>query len=335
MSPPRDLNGPEKAALFLLAIEEDVAQKIIVHLDGEELRRLATSAEHLSQVAPEAIASAFEEFERKMGEHQLPRGAGAYLKRLTASSLGDERARKLFEAPPPLPDPIETLRGARTTQLAELLQEEHPQVAAVVLSQLGREQASAVLKVLPQDKQVELLRRLSMLSEVPEQMVQVASEALAGALASGGTNTEGLRKAFNGVSFAAGLLNEMAPSDSESLLEKLQSLDDVLAPKVREAMFTFEDIGRVPTRQLQLLMREVQSDQLLIALKTATEDLREKFLSAVSSRAAAAMRDDLEALPPTRLSDVEKAQREIVDTALRLVAEGKLTLPGRGGDKLV
>lgn len=334
--PPRALGGPEKAALFLLAVDEEVASQIIAHFDEDDVRRVAASAERLAPVSTSTISDAFEEFARRMREPQLPRGAGAYMKRLAAVSLGDDRARRIFPPPPPGPHPLEALRAARTNQLAELLLEEHPQVATVVLSQLGREQAAEVVRAMPAERQVDLIRRLSLLSEVPEQMALLASEALAKALAAAGAiGGTGERTVFDGVSFAASLLNEMGPAESDQLLEGLQQVDDKIAPKVREAMFTFEDLSRLAGRGLQLLMREIQTEQLLVALKTATEELREKFMSAVSSRAATAMREDLEALPPTRLSDVEKAQREILDTAMRLVAEGKLTLPGRGGDKLV
>ena len=169
-------------------------------------------------------------------------------------------------------------------------------------------------------------------------MVELASEALAKALAAAGAlSEESDSRDFDGIAFAAELLNELGPTDSERLLGALGEANAKLAPRIREAMFTFEDLGRIEARQLQPLMREVPSETMLLALKTASEELRNKFLSAVSARAAESMREDLSMMPPTKLSDVEKAQRDVVDTAMKMSQQGKLALPasGGGGEKLV
>ncbi len=331
------LTGPQKAALVILGLDERVACDVLRHLEEVELRRLAASVEALEALPIEQLERVFEDFADKMLQPMLPRSGGEYVRRLTAVALGDDKAKKLFAPPAVVHEPIEAIKTAKTATLAELLGDEHPQVAAVILSRLPREQAAKVLEAMPEEAQVDLVARIASMEEVPVRAVEVASEALAKALAaSGGISDKKEREDFDGVAFAAGLLNEMNPSETERILGSLSESDPKTAPKIREAMFTFEDLSRIDVRNLQTLMREVPGEALLIALKTASESLRSHFLSAVSSRAADQMREDLALMPPTRLSDVEKAQREIVEIATRLAAENRLVLPGSGSaEKLV
>jgi flagellar motor switch protein FliG len=331
------LSGPQKAALVILAMEEAVACELIRHLSEKELRRLVECVDKMQTLPTELLDATFEDFDAQLRAPVPPRGGGEYLRKLTTNALGGERAQRLLE-PPTIPSaPFDAIRSARAKTLADLLQEEHPQVAAVILSQLPREQAGQVLLEMPPERQGDLLVRIAALSEIPAQAVAVASEALARALqAAGGLNDSRARQEFDGVAFAAGLLNELPRKESERVLSALTELDGKIAPKVRDAMFTFEDLSRLGVRDVQTLMREVSSETLLLALKTAGEAMRELFLSAISSRAAEQMREDLSLMPPTRLSDVEAAQREVVECATRLASDGRLTLPGGGsGEKMV
>lgn len=329
------LTSAQRAAVVLLGLDEDVAQQVLKALDPRDLRVLAAAADSLGNIGGDALPPAFEEFEKAFATPRLPGGPGDYLRKLTASTVGADRARALF-APPEAPTaPLETIRGARAQSLAELLVDEHPQVAAVILSQLPRQQAAEVLLAMTPEQQSDLLARVASLEEVPADMVALASEALAKALAGAGAVGPTTRDSFDGIRFAADLLNELGATESERLLGAIEHGDGKLAPKIREAMFTFEDLGRIEPRQLQPFMREVPSETLLVALKTASDVLRERFLSAISSRAAETMREDLAAMPPTRLSDVEKAQREIVEVALKMAAEGRLVLPGGSNEEMV
>ena len=329
-----NLTGPQKAALVILGLDEQIACDVLRHLEEGELRRLTASVEVLDTLPVDALDRVFTDFADKMKRPFLPRSGGDYVRRLTAAAFGDEKAKRLFAPALINPQPLEAIKTARIGTLAELLGEEHPQVAAVILSRLPREQAAKVLGLMPEERQVDLLGRIASLEEIPVRAVEVASEALAKALAaSGGLSDKKEQEEFDGVSFAAGLLNEMLPADSERILGALSEQDTKVAPKIREAMFTFEDLGRLDLRTLQVLMREIPGESLLIALKTASESLRNHFLSAVSTRAAEQMREDLSLMPPTRLSDVEKAQREIVEIATRLAGEGRIVLPGASSNE--
>lgn len=260
----------------------------------------------------------------------------AALRELAKRAFGPEKAAELFAEPVSKVEPLDAIRSARVSTLAELLEDEHPQVAAVIASQLPRSQAAQVMSAMSAKKQTELLGRIASLKEIPRETVQAASAALAKTLAaSGALSQNSARRDFDGVSFAAGLLNELSSSDSERILNEMNERYGKVAPKIREAMFTFEDLLRVNARGISALMREVSSESLLVALKTASESLRDHFLAAVSSRAAASMRDDLAVLPPMKLSEVENAQREIVEAALRLATDGRLVLPGGASEKLV
>jgi flagellar motor switch protein FliG len=329
----KPIAGPERAALLILGLDEGVATEILKHLDDSDMAKLAEHVAKVENAKPEDLDRAFAEFAYGMeGPPPVARDGAAYVRRLATVAVGEERARRLLPASKE-PTPLDQLRAARASTLAELLADEHPQIAAVVVAQLPRDQAAKVLMSMPEERQSELLARLAGLEEVPAQAAQLLSETVAKAL--GGDAAAPQRAAFDGISYVAGLLNEIPVTDTERLLGSIEERAGDLVPKVREKMFTFEDLLRLPVRNLQGLMKEVPTESLLVALKTASEALREHFLGAVSSRAAAQLREDLQLLPPTRLSDVERAQREIVESALRLAAEGKITLPGPSSEAMV
>jgi flagellar motor switch protein FliG len=325
-----------KAAIAVLALDEEVAGQILAQLDDRELKALSTAVDELDVVPPAALIGVLEELERALaGPLSVSRTGGVeYVRRLAMSSLGEERARRLF-APPPAEtvEPIQQLRTARAQALADLLAEEHPQIAAVVLTQLPARSAAKVLKALPPEIAAELTGRLAELEEVPDGAVLEASDAMVRALAAtGGLETSDRRSEFDGLAFAAALVNEMSTDDGDALLSRVGERDSTIAARVREAMFTFDDLLRIDQRSLAPLMRAVQGESMVVALQTASEELREHFFGALSQRAAQTMREDLQASPPKRVAEVEAAQREIVEAAMRLASEGTLTLPPRGGE---
>ncbi len=327
------LSGPQKAALLILGLDEAIATEVLRHMDETDVARLAESVQKLEQLPVEQLDVTFHDFVGRMsGPPMQPREGAAYVRKLAEAAMGPDRARRLL-SPAPVTAAVESLKTARASTLAELLADEHPQIAAVVLAQLGREQAARVLMAMAPTRQEEIMARVVTLEEVPAHAAQLASETLAKALA--GEAAGGEASEFDGVAFVAGLLNEIPPAESERLLGSMEMNDAQIVPKVREKMFTFEDLLRLPSRAIQMLMKEVTSDSLLIALKTASEPLRDHFLAALSSRAGQQLREDLALLPPTRLSDVEHAQREIVESAMRLGAEGRITMPGPSSEKLV
>ena len=248
-------------------------------------------------------------------------------------AFGPDRAKKALGIEAPNPEPLQQLRTARVNVLAQLLADEHPQIAAVVLTQLPPRVASKVLTLMEQPIAADLTARISALEEIPEHAVTEASESLVRALeAVGGLATSDARAEFDGLAFSAAIVNEMSSEQGDEILGVIAQRDEATATKIRESLFTFEDLLRIPTRDLGNLMRNIQSETLVTALQTATSELRDHLLGALSSRAAQTLRDDLSAASPKRVSEVETAQREVVDAAMKLASEGKLNMPRRGGE---
>ncbi len=359
------LTEQQRAAALILSLDQVVARTILRHLDDTELRQLTQISASLPKINPESLEDVASMFCSAM---KVPLSAGAggeYARQLVTEAVGLERALQLFEPPREVPPALEALRAAHAPTLAELLADEHPQIAAVLLTQLPAHKAAQVLEVLPNDKRMDLIGRVVELEEVPMQQVEVVSEELARALeAAGGISSLETRNEFDAIRFTAGVLNEITSELREPILEGIEErekaeaededfdLDDLdddddddgagdgtdgpsIAQQIRDAMFTFEDLARITTREVQLLMREVDKDTILIALKTANDDLRDHLLSGVSSRAAKQIREELPLLPPTKLSEVEKAQRDAVEVVVRLAEAGQINLPGAGGEEMV
>ncbi len=330
------IGARHKAAIAVLVLEEDLAGELLAHLGDAELRALSSAVEELDMIPTESLVAVLEDLERALaGPVSVSRSGGsAYVRQLATRSLGEDRARRLF-APveEPSPVPFEQLRNARTQALADLLAEEHPQIAAVVLTQLPAATAAKVLAALTPAIAADLTARLSDLAEIPDRAVLEASEALVRALAStGGLATSDRRTDFDGLAFAAAIINEMPSDEGDALLGRVGEADAQAAARVREAMFTFEDLLRITSRALAPLLRVVPSETMVVALQTAGDTLREHFFSALAQRAAQTLREDLAAMSPRRVSEVEAAQRDIIETAMRLAAEGSLQLPPRGSE---
>lgn len=337
MPAPEELQDVHKAAILLLSLDKGVARRVLRHFTDEDLRRLTEIVENMPEVDDEVVEAACHKFLRAMRSPVTAGGQGDYVRKLVTDAVGETRAREVFDPGPVMPPAMEALRAAHAPTLAELLEGEHPQIAAVVLSQLPEAKAAQVLAALPEEQQQDLIRRILKIEEVPVQQVELVSEALAKALESaGGIAALDARAEFDAVRFTASILNEMPSDASDAIMESLSEGEEAeMATKVREAMFTFEDLARLGVRDLQLLMRDIDNETLLIALKTANEELRNKLLAGVSSRAAKQILEELPLLPPTKLSDVERAQREAVEVAMRLAESGKLVLPGSGSEQLV
>jgi len=327
MSPnPTALTPAQRAVLVLMSLDEQVAADLLRHLEEADLKRLAAAVDGLDAVSFETVAPVLEEFERQLQRPQLAGRGARYMRKLTAAAVGNDRADRLFAPASALPSPLDAIRSAKAQTLAELLQDEHPQVAAVVLSQLP--QAGKVLQAMPAGLQADLAARIAVLEEIPPQVLEIASESLQKSLAAAGGMPKDGKAEFDGIEYVAKLLNDLPPEAGEQILA---SLDDETARKVRQAMFTFEDLLRLDKRSMQTLLRELPGDQLCVALRTASETVRGHFFSCMATRAADQLREDLELMPPKRLSEVESAQREVVDTAMRLGQTGQLQLPNRGG----
>ncbi len=335
MSTVTNPSGPRKAAIALLSLDEEVAALVLARMSDQDVRKLVEAVEDLDEVGPEVIYRVLIDLERGLTNPlSLVRSGGSkYVRKLADRAFGTDRAQKLFGVAPVISEPLQLLRTARVNSLAQLLAEEHPQIAAVVLTQLAPGIAAKVLALMEPIMAADLASRISNLDEIPEHAVAEASESLVKALdAVGGLAGSDSRTEFDGLAFSAAIVNEMSAEDGDSLLGKIAEADEGCATRIRESLFTFEDLARIASREMGNLLRNIQSEVLVTALQTATPELRDHFLSSLSQRASATLRDDLSAAAPKRLSEVEAAQREVVEQAMKLAAEGKLTMPARGGE---
>ena len=321
------LTNAEKAVLFLLSLDEASARPIVEELGEEEIRKLRTVASTMREVPKDAIELTFKEFlERSGSAVAVPRGGLPYLRKLSAGALGEERTRAVFEDG--VTSPLTRLERARPEDVAALLETEPPQLAAAILSVLPSQSASSILFAMSEQRQAAVIKNVGRMTQVPAMVLEDVAAALVASLPTADAST---LVSVDGVAKAAELLNSTGKSGQELILGFLDTEDPELATDVRQAMFTFDDLVRVPARQMRVLLREVASDRLVLALKGAGDPVVEAVLAGLSSRAASLVRDDLEAIASARKADVLAARREIVATALRLEADGQLDL-GRGDE---
>jgi flagellar motor switch protein FliG len=333
--PAAALEGPKKAAIALLSLDEEVAAQVLSKMPEADVRRLVEAVEALDDVGGEVITSVLEELERGIQSPlaMVKQSGTKYVRKLADAAFGAERAQKLFGVVAPPSEPIQLLRTARVNAVAQLLSEEHPQIAAVVLTQLPPSVAAKVLALMTPEAAADLTARISELEEVPEHAVAEASESLVRALEiAGGLANSDARSEFDGLAFSAAIVNELSTEAGDDLLGKIAERDEAIATRIREALFTFEDLQRLAVRELGNLMRSVQSETLVTALQTATAELRDHLLASLSQRASATLRDDLAAASTSDSRFGEAAQREVVDAAMKLAGEGKITMPSRGGE---
>jgi flagellar motor switch protein FliG len=321
------LTNAEKAVLFLLSLDEAAARPIVEELGEEEIRKLRTVASTMREVPKDAISLTFKEFlERSGNAVAVPRGGLPYLRRLSAGALGEDRTRAVFEDG--VTSPLTRLERARPEDVAALLELEPPQLAAAILSVLEPKGASSILFAMTEERQAAVIRNVGRMTQVPATVLEDVAAALVASLPTSDAST---LVSVDGVAKAAELLNSTGKAGQELILGFLDTEDPELATDVRQAMFTFEDLTRVSGRQMRVLLREVASERLVLALKGATDKVIDAMLAGLSTRAATLVRDDLEAMSNARKADVLAARREVVATALRLEADGQIDL-GRGDD---
>ncbi|RMF84593.1 MAG: flagellar motor switch protein FliG [Nitrospinota bacterium] len=331
----RELTGPEKAAILLLAIGEDLAALILRHMNDQEIQRVSNYMAHMRDIEPEATTQVLEEFcEMASGVEGLTAGGKEYVKKLLLKSLDPEKAEWIINnlSLPTLETGIEALRWLDPKTIARFLQSEHPQTIAVILAHLDPQQAGAILGLLPEELKPQVILRIAKLERIPPGVIQELDQVLQSELrATGALETDQV----GGVQSVAEILNNVDQASEREIMEYIEEVDANLAEEIRQLMFVFEDLNTLDDRSLQLILREVSNEDLILALKTASEALRTKIFKNMSQRAAEMVREELETMGPVRISDVERAQQKMLRVAKRLESEGKIIIGGRGGETLV
>ena len=330
-----DEQGLNDAAILLMSLGEEEAAEVFKHLSPKEVQKLGETIARMRAVSKEKVDEVLTRFTNDAAAQSLlVSDTGNYVRSVLKRALGDDKATLLIDRILQGGDVsgIESLKWMDPLSVAELLRNEHPQIVAAILVHLDAEQASAILMQLTDRQRSEIMLRVATLEGIQPTALKDLNEVLYKVLAGG----DKIRKSsLGGVKTAAEIINLLGSGMDASVLESIRSYDPDLAQKIMDKMFVFEDIGKLDDRSIQMVLREVASETLIVALKAASNEMRDKILANMSSRAAEALREDLEARGPMRLSEVEAQQREIIKTVRRLAEEGQVVLGGGADDALV
>lgn len=325
------LSGCEKAAILLSVMGEEAAAAVLRNLDIEDVGKITTQMSRLKTVRKEALDAVVQEVSGFMTKEDIHLSdGGAYIRKVLSKGLGEDRAARVLEMAS-RDAPLESLKGVDPWALAGLLAGEHPQTIAFILCLLEPSQAAAVLPLLDEELRANVALRIATTERIPDSAVEEIRDALEGQLDLG--RGRGFRVA--GMRTIAEILNRSDRATETAVFQKLEELDKKLADSIRDLMFVFDDLSEVDDRSIQAVLKEVATEDLALALKTASEDLRSKIFRNMSQRAAEILRDEIAAKGPVRVADVEKAQQKIVQAARKLEQEGKIVLGGKGKEDVV
>ena len=324
--------GLEDAAILLMSVGEEQAAEVFKFLSPKEVQKLGERMARMKTVPREKLEAVVENFNRaKEEQFSLVGDTDAFVSQVLKRALGDDKADMLLDRILQGRDVsgIESLKWMDPAAIAELLKNEHPQIVASILVHLERDHAAEVLRHFAERPRNDVLLRIATLDGIQPQALQELNEVLSKVLAGG----EKLKKAtLGGTKATAEILNFLGTQLETVAVESIREHDADLAQKILDQMFTFDDLENLDDRSVQVLLREVQSESLIVALKGAEESLREKIFKNMSTRAAEMLKEDLESKGPVRVSEVEAEQREILKIVRRLADEGQLQIAKEGGD---
>lgn len=330
-----DLPRVDQAAILLMSLGEAEAAEILKHLGAKEVQRLGAAMAKLENVSREQASTVVMNFVGAL-EEQTSLGVGSddYVRRVLIGALGEERAGGVIDRilVGQSSKGLEALKWMDTKAVAEIVRNEHPQIIAIVLSYLDADQAAELLALLPERVRPDVLMRIATLDGIQPSALRELDEIMEKQFAN---NNSSRSSSLGGRKSAATILNLMDSSSEQALLEKIGEFDQGLSDEIAELMFTFDNLLDVDDMGIQRLLRDVNSETLVLALKGADSGLRDKVLNNMSSRAAEMLRDDMENRGPARVSDVEAAQKEILEVTRRLADEGEIMLGGGGGDEFI
>ena len=331
----KTLSGTESAAVLLLSLGEEQAASILRNMEPREVQKVSAAMSSLSGDAGKSVATVLGNFVTDVsGQSSLGVSSDQFVSNVLEQAFGAEKAGNLLNH---VLDGggskgLETLKWMDPLAVAEVIKEEHPQIIAIVMSQLDSDQAAAVLKELPVEGRVDILMRVARMDTIHPLALKELDEVLAKQFSSA---SGGKLSSAGGTKTVADLLNHLGKEDESEISKGISELDEELAQEISELMFVFENLKDVDDRGIQALLREASSDTLVVALKGADQEISDKISSNMSKRAAELLRDDLETKGPVRLSEVQEAQREILVIAQRMAESGDLVLGGKGGEEYV
>ncbi|MGL1933578.1 MAG: flagellar motor switch protein FliG [Fibrobacterales bacterium] len=331
--PKFDIPGPKKAAIVLVALGAETSSEIFKHLNDVEVEQLTTQIARLEGVTPEMREAVLEEFHNMaMAQQFIAQGGLSYAEEILEGALGSRKAKEILEK---VHNSIRTtgfnmLDNVDPNQLTTFIQKEHPQTVALLLSRMSADKAAGIINVLPQEMQVEVATRIATMESISPDVLTQVEQVLAVQMKS---MFRGETAEVGGVQSVAEMLNLVDRGAEKNILGNLERDNPELATEIKNLMFVFEDITLIDDKGMQRTMKEVDTKELSLALKGASEQVQTKFFNNMSSRAAEGVREDMEYMGPVRLKDVEEAQQKIVDVIRRLEEDGEIIISGRGGSE--
>ncbi len=330
-----DRTGREKAAMLLISLGPEKSAEIFKHLKEEEIEQLTLEIANIRTVTPEEKERVMEEFYQIcLAQEYIAEGGIGYAKEILEKALGTQKALDVINKLTVSLQvrPFEFVRKADPAQLLNFIQKEHPQTIALILAYLKPQQASVVLAALPQDKQADVARRIATMDRTSPEVIKEVERILEKNLSS--LVTEDFTAA-GGVQAIVNILNTVDRGTEKYIMETLEIEDTDLAEEIRKRMFVFEDILSLDNRSIQRFLRDVENNQLAIALKGATEEVQKVIFSNMSKRLAEMIKEDIEFMGPVRLKDVEEAQQKIVNVIRKLEDAGEIVISRGGGDEII
>lgn len=329
------MTGAEKAAILLLYVGTEATAKVFEHLDDHDIKKISQSMAGLGHVTLPVIQEVVDEYELITSpEAGFFSKGDEFVRKILEKALGPQKAEMLLSEmhTADVGDIEDILSNMDPKTIANFLSQEHPQTIAVIVAKLRPKQTSEIVGHLPLDLQAEVIIRIADVDQVSPEVLSEIDDVMRRELtAMGGIQ----RFKVGGVEKVVEMFNHLERSKEKHILDKLDVMNPPLAEVIRKHLFTFEDIFKLDDRSIQAIMREVSNDTLTLAMKASTDEVKEKVFRNISSRAADMIKEDLEVMGPVRLSDVEKAQSEIIKIVRKMEEDGKVVIAGRGGDDVL
>jgi flagellar motor switch protein FliG len=325
-------SGTERAAILLLTLGEQEAAQVLRHMGAKEVQRIGAAMAKLANVSREEVQGVITDFSTSV-ESQTSVGVGAedFLRKVLVDALGQEKASSIIDriSIGRSTKGLEALKWMDARAVAELIRLEHPQIIAIVLAYLEPDQSAEILTALPANMRTDIMVRIATLDGVQPSALTELDDIMEKTFAGKGTART---SALGGAKAAANIINNLEPSQEGVLMEQILQTDEALGSRIQDLIFVFDNLLEIDDRSMQELLRQVASDKLLLAMKGADDAMKEKIFKNMSQRAAEMLKDDLESRGPVKISEVEGAQKEILQTARKLAEAGTIALATKGDE---
>ena len=329
-----NMNGTERAALLLMTLGEQEAAEVLKYMGANEVQRLGTAMASLRNVTRNQADNVLDGFITDV-EDQTALGVNteSYVRNLLGNAFGESKANAFIDRIMTGDDTqgLDQLKWMSSREVADIIEDEHPQIIAIVVAYLDSAQAAEVIEKLPEEMRADILMRVASLSDIQQSALAEIENLIASKSTVSGRSGS---RSVGGDKVAADIVNALKPTRGEELLDQIKSIDAEMSERIQEMMFTFDTLLNVDDRGIQSLLREISNDLLIVALKGCDPAISDKIMGNMSKRAATLLREDMEAKGPIKLSEVEEAQKEILDVARRLAESGDIDL-GQGGEEYV